>query len=417
MPLIDRRSNLTPANGRAADVAHRLTEDIIPLQQQRMMAAFRVQGVQAILYNRLNTGYACPCKSKEKTVAVRLGKDGRADPGAINEVLTGEPKFGVRPYAPLTPDTEFEEFSDFGDGPTSPNNQVSQFMGDLIKGGEEDGFNNLITTEAFVGSVGQTDPEIDDLYKEYDLGSIGLSDVSCPICFGSGYIGGYTPFRAWRRVVAATEIAETSQTLDLPSMGLRAGTHSFDLVLPRGAVVLDAFRVMNGKLIVPARILIDGTDTANKRVLQWFDGTPHKVTIDCPTEFTHFEAQAGLSKEPIYFEFPKRGRSGDISQLEKMEPFQIIVSPDVPQLDTLDVIMESQEGKALVVQSTNPWNSRNNQFLGWECMVRVAQPQELYYLLPSRSPFAGQRSTNAVVPSKQTTISGLSAGGTQGFTF
>lgn len=414
MPLMDKRSNLTSNNARNADVASRLSESIIPLQQQKLMSAFHVQGVQALLYNRISTGLPCSCMSKEKIVAVRLGQDGKAESGVINQVITGDAKFGISSYNPLSPDADFDDLNNFHDQQTSPNDQMNQFLGDLIKAGHDDGHNNLITEEPTVGSVQQFSPDIESIYREYDLGSIGITDVSCPICFGSGYIGGFAPFRAWRQVISSTQVQSRS-TFQLPGIALRPGTHTFTLVLPKGAILLDAFRAFNNDQIIGAQILIDEQDTANTRVLNWFDGQPHTITLNCNDPFTHFEAQAGLSNEPIYFEFPRRSRSQDIAFLEKQDPFQIIVSPDVPHLNTLDVIAESQLGRMLIVQNTNPWVSRNRQFLGWDCQVRVAQPAELWRILPHRRPITHQRTVNVSGPSKTKATGGLS--GVKGFEF
>jgi hypothetical protein len=53
-------------------------------------------------------------------------------------------------------------------------------------------------------------------------------------------------------------------------------------------------------------------------------------------------------------------------------------------MDAQDIIVEQMLGKVLVVQNVNPWNSRERNILGWEAMVRVIQPMELYRLLPGR---------------------------------
>ena len=50
----------------------------------------------------------------------------------------------------------------------------------------------------------------------------------------------------------------------------------------------------------------------------------------------------------------------------------------------MDVIVESQLGKILVVQSVDTWKTRQRSILGWEIQVRVIQPQELFRILPAR---------------------------------
>jgi len=419
VPLIDRRSPLTPANARNSDVAARLTEDIAPIQQQKMISAFRVQGIEAILYNRLGQGVVCSCKSQEHQVTDRTGGAQKTGPGATNSAQTGEAKFGVGSYSPLTPDQEFDDLDNFHDAETSPTNALSKWMGDLTTAGSTDGPGvNLVTDQVITTEKGQFSPDLEDIFSQFDLGSIGFSDVSCACCFGTGFIGGYSQFRGWRHVVAATQLV-TQSTLDLTTapLAMRPGVHTFTTVLPFGALVLDVFRPMNGDKVVQARILIDGVDTANKRVLNWFDGKPHVVTVETDSLMTHFEMQAATNTDPVYFELPKRNRTQDIALLEKQEPFQIILSPECPRVDTLDLIAESQMGKLLIVQNVNPWQTRNRNFLGQEIQVRVAQPAELWQVMPRRRHVAGQKTVNVARQAQAKNQGGVSAGPGDGNSF
>ena len=223
-------------------------------------------------------------------------------------------------------------------------------------------------------------------------------------------------FRAFRRVIVPSELT-TGAVLDLPRFELTPGVHNINLVLPMGAVRLDVLRAMCGDQIVPAEFKIDGSSVSGSMsVLNRCDGRPHTLSIVCNTNLTHVEVQLALSDEPIYLEIPKLTRNADISFLEQQEPFQILVSPDVPILKSLDVIAESQLGKLLIVQSVNPWNTRNRQMLGHEIQVRVAQPQELYRLLPLRSRVTGQKTTNVAQPARTVSQSGVIPQ-TKGFTF
>lgn len=79
---------------------------------------------------------------------------------------------------------------------------------------------------------------------------------------------------------------------------------------------------------------------------------------------------------------PKLQKSGNRSILDSTDNFQIILSPDVPQIEPTDIIIESMWGKALMVQDKTWMNTRNRQMFGYEINVRVIQPAELfiYYL-------------------------------------
>ena len=100
MPVLKLTNNqLLPANQRASDVAAFAVEGIADVQQQRINAAFHVQGVQALIYHRLNNGRKCSCQSHMHKLGARLNKDGTANPGLINELLTGV-QFGTVQYTP-----------------------------------------------------------------------------------------------------------------------------------------------------------------------------------------------------------------------------------------------------------------------------------------------------------------------------
>jgi hypothetical protein len=299
---------------------------------------------------------------------------------------------------------------------TSPLNATDPWRGDTGRVSDRPtaGFDQ-IEMDPILTDHGQFSPDLDPMFAGFDMSQLGFSDISCPICFGTGYAGGYAPFRAWRHVVLPTEL-ESYSVYDLPSFELSPGSHKTTVVLPRGAVRLDSFRAMCNNQQVTATLYLDGVALSGKRVLDFFDGKPHELRIDTDNPLTHFEMQAGLSNEPVYFEIPKLTKSGDLSLLDQQEPFQIVVSPDIPMLQTLDVIAETQMGKMLVVQQANPWNTRNKNMLGYECMVRVAQPPELWNILPQRRA-AGQKRVMGSMPSKTKVISGLSGSRSGGFSF
>lgn len=408
MPFINKRSNLTPANARNSDVAHLLTETIAPIQQAKYQSAFLVQGISCILYSGLHGGRKCPCRTKNNTVET-LAPDGKASPGAINRVLTGNENFGISDYNAVAKNLELDpRFA-----PTSPTDDISNWLGDLNSIGGTDALHTTqIENEPMVGDKGQYSPDFDDMFSDFDMSALGISDVSCPICFGTSYIGGYAPYKAWRKVLIPSDF-ETTSYYQLPELELSPGTHTVQIVLPRGALLTDVFRTMNNDKVTASQFYLDGIDVTHRNLLAHCDGVPHTLVIKTKEPMTHFEIQFGLSAESTYFEFPKVSQNSDISLLERTEAFQIVVSPDVPHMQVLDIIAESQSGKILIVQNVNPWNSRNRQMLGWECNVRVAQPQELWRILPFRRHVTGQKAVNKAIPSKSQVVSGIASKGLQ----
>lgn len=407
MPIMDRRGVLTPANMRNADVARRLIESVAPMQQSKMQAAFRVDGIEGILYTKLGQGRPCLCH-RQNVEANKLSPDGKASSGAIDRIITGNSNFGVSSYSPMVePDLGSPK-------PTSPGRLHGEWVGaeNRVPSNLDDEF-DMLEEGPILGDNGQHSPDLADLFDGFDLSQIGLTDISCPICFGTNYVGGYSPFRAWRHVVLSTELQSVSSYLDLPSFALSGGTHTTRIVLPKGAVALDVCRTMNGKDQTASKFFLDGVDITRGRFIDYCDGRPHELKIVTDHPLTHVEIQAPLSKEPIYFQIPKRSNSADLSVLDQQEPFSIMLSPDVPKLDSMDIIAESQTGRLLLVQQSTPWNTHQRSMLGFECSVRVIQPQELWNLLPRRRHITGQKSVRGATPTKAKPVSGF----VKGFSF
>lgn len=398
MPLVDRRSNLTSMNARVSDVAQKMVEQVAPIHQQRMMAAFRVQGLQGILYSRLNQGPRCTCHSRNNEI-VNLDPDGKASAGAINRVLTGSQNFGVSDYKDR-PATADEEFDVFGDDATSPNNAFNQWMG------TDNTTRDNSSDETMVYDDGQSADGLD--LPDFDLNEFGLSDVTCPICFGSNVVGGYSMMRGFRKVFVPSDFA-THSVVDPLTFELSPGEHTTAITVPRGVTRLDVFRVMRGKVPVAAKFYVDNQDVSNANLVRALgDGIVRKLRVVTDSPMTHVEIQFALSEESMYFEVPKRTRTPDLAVLEQHEPFQIIVSPDVPQLYAQDIIVESQLGKHLIVTQVSPWNTKAMTVLGHEVQVRVAQPQELYTILPLREHVLRKPKTTVQArPSKSVTVSGF----------
>jgi len=384
MPFINKTNNrILPANARAADVAEKAVQEIVPVAQSRFYSAFRVQGVQAILYSRLTSGRKCNCQSARKQINGILDRNGKASNGVINQLLTGDLNFDVTPYN-FNQERYLPEASGTN-GQTSPTASGNKNQGVFDIATNEEVFPFANVQEKGFGDNGPvSNIDIDDLAGDFDPAVMGFSEVSCGICFGTGFIGGYTPFHAHRQVVAASD-ATIDGELDLTQTPWVAEATYFcqKIILPKSAIGIDSFQVWNNIKPVPAEFYIDGSRINNiTQILAKCDGKFHLVEARFNSRFTHVEFQFIISDESVYFEFPRRPNSADTSLLEQMDPFQIMLSPNVPNINSMDVIVEMQLGKILIVQNDNPWMTRQRNVLGPETQVRVAQPQEIFRILP-----------------------------------
>jgi hypothetical protein len=420
MPLVDRTNNrVLPPNVRNSDVATQAINGLTDVQQQKYHAAFRVQGFQAIHYARASAGFRCTCQAERKNVNTVLDKDGKASPGVINGLLTGHkfgtsrygtqawsnpPPEGVPPYDPSSnayaPPTR--EFSgpgapDGGDeyNITSPEAPVNKHQGvfDIATRGGDFPIERVINPEDG-DDFGDNGPvralDFDELIGQVDMGPLSFGDTGCPVCFGTGFVGGFAPLYGQRLVISVPEqqLKTDSEILfqNLPWAAQGVGFTKV-VTLPRGAIGVDASLLWNVNEQVPYTMQINGTPINRPHdLLRFCVGQPvlMDITVAEGTIWTHLELQFNLNQDSAYFEFPKLQSGSDLSLLELTEPFTIVLSPIVPSVNPMDVITDSVYGKALIVQNSNPWQSRASRMLGWEVQVRALQPQEMLNLLPRR---------------------------------
>lgn len=375
-------NQLLPANQRNADVAEFALRKIAPVMQQRNMTAFRVQGIEACLYNHITAGRICSCQGKHKKINSRLNKDGKADEGFINKILTGT-SFGTSQFG-VDDSTGAESYvPDTAANPKydslvlSPQQQQVQMDDELVS--------------------------LDDIVGNFDAVALGITDSACPVCYGTGFVGGFTLYNGYRKVVPCEDFALPAQAeLRVQNSPFSVVTNfaSVKLYLPKNAIAIDSFRLLNKMKLVDAVLFIDGKKADYKTVLSACDGKEHTITIlsDIPIEFTHLEVQLNLSKESVFMEVPRLTKSSNLTVIDSTEPFQILLSPNIPHADKLDIVTESMWGKALMIQDVSWHNTKERQMLGWECNARVIQPQELYNFLPRRQRVATkQQTTNAAI--------------------
>jgi hypothetical protein len=278
-------------------VAEKAIGEIMPEMQQRYYDAFRPQGVQCILYHRLTSGRKCNCQSSAKQINSLLGKNGKADVGTINALITGNADFGVTPY-------NFNQQRVTGKtNETSPQAPVNKYQGvfDILSADEQIPLGDLLgERKSGFGDNGPVDAtNIDEMVADFDASSFGFSDVACPICFGTGYVGGFTIFHGHRQVLTVADMQiDPTGHIDLTKSPFVAEAAYFTVLvkLPRGAIGVDVFRVMNGTSPTGAIISIDGQKlTSTLQVLNFCDGKQHVLTASNLTAFTHLEMQFTLS--------------------------------------------------------------------------------------------------------------------------
>lgn len=450
MPVkIGNNNRVLPANARAVDVAKRAVARITDTQNRRYDAAFQVQGYSGILYSKLKNGLACMCRGKAKLVS-RLSEDGKMDAGTLNELLSGGQNFGVLPYGTKQSDTQVYKAETTRWSPSMPSFGVvgssnsltpsttlpSIFSTDsdtptTIVGSHFDryGYDNSIdpsistvlpketsgnVVSSSINGYINISGDMESIKEEMDVVNITEhSDYACPVCFGSGFVGGWSILNGWRKVLVPfdteTAVLDADTTIEVrnyfPSAAIPSGSISWNLHFPRGGVSVDALRVWNGESIIrPLSILIDGSIINSEHgVLRFCDGGMHKITIlldsspEVPSVVSHVEIQVNQSTNTANFELPKTTRDGQVDKLDSLLPFQIVLSPLVPMVMSSDLIVESTMGKHLLITEVTDWKTNKRVALGWEAQVRTIQPQEILNILPVRKPVQVQKRPPVVI--------------------
>lgn len=409
MPFVTSSNNrITPANSRSADVAREALRDISAVQQSKYHNAFLVDSYEALIYHVLYSGEPCSCQAKGKALAKRMDVEGKLDRGQINKLITGGYEFKVNPYGskPINTPQWVSETSTTDEPAKAPVRDTSMFE---VLGSE----NQVVSPFDNIGlddtnpSVSTIEPDgdvfgingpiakpetLDELMEsQFDSDEFGMSDVSCPVCMGNGYIGGFVLDGGWRKVLVPEDTTAiydgVIDTNERPLSVTYCTSAQWTVTLPRGAAILDVIRVWNHAKLVPTIVMIDTTPvTMESQVLSFCDGRPHTFSVffSEPSEFTHVEIQLGLSREPSLIQFPRLNQGTDMSKLDSTDDVAICASPVVPLIRKKDIIAESSFGKVFQVESSQSWNDVQRRVLGWDMSARVVQPQELYNLLPKR---------------------------------
>jgi hypothetical protein len=414
------------------DVAATTLQDVLPTQRLKYHNAFQVNGFTGIIYFRLRSGLQCHCRSRRSTFESRLNEDGTAKPGFMNELLVGGERFGVLPYgdryADVQPDAtplgsavnairqgarvpvgsknEGLLFSIEQPDPGLPSifasnepvpkqkNQSAMFSGtDSFTSDPSRAQGTTVVDSGLSPSTGpMNDSELEDVTTLIDTGyGEGFNDLSCPICMGVGFVGGYSVLNGHRLVLThSTPGCDlTDADLDtLPTVALITGTRSvYTAILPAHVLSVDALRLWNGaQVIAPLALKVDGFTLVQPSDLRRFcDGRVHTfdITFAEPTTYTHLEIQLNSAQNQKLFDLPKTTESASLQdRLDKMQDFSVLFSPMVPVLHPGDLLAETTYNRVLQILNVSGQNTAQRSVLGWTAETRVVQPQELLSLLP-----------------------------------
>jgi hypothetical protein len=161
---------------------------------------------------------------------------------------------------------------------------------------------------------------------------LGSERVSCPICYGTGFVGGYDLAQELRiSLPVNTFYSEYSKNVylnkDRPTTAnlQKNSIISWKIILPNIDIKLLNYRILNLKELLKYNVLID----ESTNLISKFDGNEHIVSIQPKedTQLSHLEFWSDFSKV-----------KANISNLEDREGIEFL---DIPQSLTMTVSLKS----------------------------------------------------------------------------
>jgi hypothetical protein len=220
--------------------------------------------------------------------------------------------------------------------------------------------------------------------------------TGCAVCLGTGWVGGYDPSNALRVVYDAQAQWSGSLTADKstrPESWTLLGDRSVavKILMPAGAVGLEAFRVWNNRdQINQVQAFLEtpeGNLPFSQDLIRFCDGTYRNLILvfaEEVTTFTHVELQFEMGLNPIYADWSRLTYNENLQLPENMDAPSLVISPSLPHVAMYDLVTESVYRKLWKITSSNPAFDRDRQIHGWEVQARLMQTYELPNLLPRR---------------------------------
>lgn len=328
-----------PANSRLPEIARRSIRAIGNAAAQQLVNAINVNGVPSLLYPRLQAGRKCTCQQVNSSV---LTADGTLTEHQINGLVS------------ITTPLSHDDNRVFTYG--LPNDPIAL---------------------------------LDDPQTATPTFS-RFADTACGVCFGTGFVGGFTLYNGFRIVAVPDDFDFDTGYTDqqsMPNLGVipAQGTATTVITLPRGVQRVIARRVLNSTddLSASIKLSLSTQDTLAST------GKPVEVVITNVTDedvmFTHLEIAALQTANLMKVDFPKLDKNPRVALYDDIGGQSIIIPPSVSGLPPLSIITENLWGAAWMLTEVNTVED-NSGFQHWyETSGRLIQASETYDALPHYS--------------------------------
>ena len=410
MSLRRRQSNKTlhPQNSRVAKLAADVLNNVAAVQQEKYHNAFIVNGFPCLVYSSLRQGLRCTCGGGHvefnPVTNITFDDNGNATEETLNNLLFDEKTEGNSGSL-----FSIDEYSTEPSTSTENGGYTINLTPNVSDTPEDISSNEYSPESSFI------DPELLGDDDEIDQGShivnniVGVTNVSCGICYGSGFVSGYSLLLGNRLVFDAQhkQLATNGYAIDSKTkpFTFRKGGENLDasvdfiISLPKFIEGIDALRVWeNTRQVFNVEILAGATVnnlvTVTENNLAIFcTGAPVYVRVKGPISFTHIEIQINLSKDVTYLEYPRFTKTGDTNVLDAVGDVNIVLSPKVLNVDVNDMVVDLINQRIWRITSITDFKDRNINIQGSIVNARLVQRYEKFSILPHRVNKQNQKNT------------------------
>lgn len=369
--LPPRRPTLA-RNSHLPDVARRTLDAVSPIIQQHNHNALQVASYPVFIYQRLQAGAPCTCSLAVPThqAAPLYDEEGHASVAVIDSIVN-QARFGIEDYNPMTPSS-----SQPGEVAYAASTDIAS--GNPVIEGEDE---YDMTTESSLNA--------------YSAGA-------CPICFGTGFVGGYSFLHGMRWVLDASALDEC----DGIDVDRSTGPYTIRLlhddayvrfrVLASAPPLCPKVHVYDNFSAVPfvtgpsrLRAVHDDPSVAAYDLGPSPFAAPGWVTLELRAadlqvrDFTHVEITLPLNSKPLNVDFPNLQTAFDATRIQQIPSTTITLPPTAPPLKPRDVVCDMKSGVLWLVTGARTVHPAAGQIWTQEADVRPLEPHEPEAALPS----------------------------------
>ena len=334
-------------------------EHFARIYQKSYRGALMASGIRGQIYSALTGGTKCTCFIQ----ASILDDDGNLSPGAMGSILSGQSSSGRKTYKAMDLDLDLDAPDTYGD---------------------------LTLADDDLANIG---PEEYDTLEDINF---GYGQNRCGVCFGVGYVGGYSIANGYR-LVADTQANNTRTnfsviTAEQPNK-FRYDTKSNadgEVVFTLSEIPKQSQRIMSARIWNNDRPLASGSYTLSyggqSTLDTWLSGSSNDLTVSVSTrnDFTHLELQFAYNGEENeqWVDFPQIPSAMFEPDLLGQRVTATLNLPYDANVNNRTVVRESKFGRTWQISEANPHYDNGGIMAFVEAEARLVGQNEIFNLLP-----------------------------------